>query len=353
MQSKVRSFYREYDAFPHDLIVCFVPDKNDTPWSPVQIALPVIAVVVLTTGFAIFFYIYRRSHAPKQTKELGRGISFRGPRRWLAYGPFSSIHKVREANRGSVWSIDALDDVTDEFEFVEPPSQQSSRHGHVRLSSSPPRLDRPHGMRVDVVDGGFQEKSIWKSVWEGTKQIHWKWQNILPWRRKTKVVSQTPRRGFRIDGSDVSTQSPISMRPVSTGTLDEVNTISWRGGTLDSYAPGASTADSHLQPGSDVVFGGHGEEVDDDSDNEADSQAMGEEEHLISRSPNDVMLISRPGVLDFESTIESSGSSGHPLSPVSPNSLEVVPPSPMRSPVRFSSPVPNVGNQYLIYHTTY
>ncbi|KII92500.1 hypothetical protein PLICRDRAFT_27609 [Plicaturopsis crispa FD-325 SS-3] len=159
-------------------------------WTKMQKLAPVIVGISLTALFGLVcgfsYHLYRRRHV----RHSRSSASIRSHR---FLGLFAPRRRARARGSFTVWAIDEFDGGA----VKSPSDTRSSRGRHQRLNSAP--------------YSGAQEarvESFSSRVWNSLRNAV-----TIPWKnRPVPVTSLPPRKGFRIDDRDLSTQSGHSPR---------------------------------------------------------------------------------------------------------------------------------------------
>lgn len=262
------------------------PDNSEdqsSSWSKYQI-ITIVAISCSVIGVAailLFLYRWRSLWARHHGVSL-KGFSFKFPR--LPHGP----KKVHSDSRDNDWAIDGEVEALEDYQYVATPS--TSRHGHIRLSSTPTPYDGPARRTWYIRSQDFVRKTRNRFL-DISESIP------RPWRTKPVHVRALSRDMlFDIDGTAMSAKTD--------STLENYRTA----GNKQVYAaqaePGPRRFSRYSVMDNESYMSNNGE---DQPGFEADS----EQERLITPSeefpepPPSVLLISQGG-RDF--TLESGES---------------------------------------------
>ncbi|KAK0194895.1 hypothetical protein F5146DRAFT_1117839 [Armillaria mellea] len=257
--------------------------EDQSSWSKYQI-ITIVAISCSVIGVAailLFLYRWRSLWARHHGISL-KAFSFKFPR--FPNGP----KKVRSDSRGNNWAIDDEVEALEDYQYVATPS--TSRHGHIRLSSTPTPYDGPARRTWYIRSQDFVRKTRNKFL-DLSEYIP------RPWRTKpVHVKALSHDMLFDIDGTAISTKTD--------STLENYRTAG-RQVYAAQAEPGPRRLSRYSVMDNESYMSNNGE---DQPGFEADS----EQERLITPSaeefpepPPSVLLISQGG-RDF--TLESGES---------------------------------------------
>ncbi|PBK73377.1 hypothetical protein ARMSODRAFT_630706 [Armillaria solidipes] len=178
-------------------------EDQSSSWSRYQI-ITIVAISCSVLGVAailLFLYRWRSLWARHHGVSL-KGFSFKFPR--IPHGP----KKVRSDSRDNNWAIDDEVEALEDYQYVATPS--TSRHGHIRLSSTPTPYDGPTRRTWYIRSQDFFRKTRNKFL-DISEYIP------RPWRTKPVHVKALSRDMlFDIDGTAISTKTDSTLENYRT-----------------------------------------------------------------------------------------------------------------------------------------
>ncbi|KAF8069943.1 hypothetical protein FPV67DRAFT_1667848 [Lyophyllum atratum] len=272
--------------------------KKPNPWGPLQITVPIVSVVGALLLVAVIFVIYRT----KSRERKSLPIKFT---HWLC--PRRS-RRVRQAPPTTTWAIDQLEEYAVVHDDDEP------RGSHIPFPSL-------KDIKTKTVDVEYQLplKSVWKH-WHFAQQLRRLPDQIpLPWKdQAVEITSYPPRRGFRLDSLNTSTESsaPNSRSATAEGGGGRPDTIFEDEPADDDEG---TSLISHIDRSSNRVFVISGDNGPNFTVESASSRDNSRTSHLV---------VIPPTPTESSRSSQNRSSVAHRLSRLNPIRRLVLPPAP-------------------------